>query len=122
MSIKTLIRNAFLLTVLCVTGLFSVQAQSAEEILDRMKTRFDTIDTFRAEFSQVITSEFSDEREMSSGVLTMKKDQYRVETPGQTIVTDGITTWVYLPYEDQVLINDYEEDEMTFSINDFFFN
>ena len=123
MTLKTLLHSlAIFLIVLYAGGLSAVHAQTAEEIFDRLKAKYDTIETLRAEFSQTMTSEFSDDVETSSGVLTMKKDQYRVETQSQTLITDGITTWVYLPYEKQVLINDYEEDEMTFSINDFFFN
>ena len=123
MTLKTLLHSlAIFLIVLYAGGLSAVHAQTAEEIFDRLKAKYDTIETLRTEFSQTMTSEFSDDVETSSGVLTMKKDQYRVETQSQTLITDGITTWVYLPYEKQVLINDYEEDEMTFSINDFFFN
>jgi outer membrane lipoprotein-sorting protein len=49
-------------------------------------------------------------------------DNYRVETSSQTIITDGLITWVYNSIENQLIINDYEEDETTFSISDFFFS
>jgi outer membrane lipoprotein carrier protein len=67
-----------------------------------------------------MTADYFDEAERTSGTLVMQGKRYRVETSAQTLVTDGVMTWIYNIAENQVLLNDYVEDETTFSINNFF--
>jgi len=96
--------------------------QSGREILDRLQTQYKSIDAFQASFTQTISSTFSTAEEHFSGTLILSGDRYRVETGGQTIVTDGKVTWIYNEDEHQVLINNYVKDETTFSLNDFLFH
>jgi outer membrane lipoprotein carrier protein len=113
-----------LLTVALILGsaYSSVQAQRPGDVIERLKAKYDKIESLRAEFNQTMTSSYSPDKSTSSGVLVMMGDQYRVETSSQTLVTNGRVTWVYLPAENQVLINDFVKDESSFSLNDFFFN
>lgn len=97
-------------------------AQDADDVFERLKDKYDSIESLRAEFSQTMSSSYMDEEATSRGVLVVQGDRYRVETEGQTLVTDGDVTWVYMPSQNQVLINDYNEDEQTFSISDFLFD
>jgi outer membrane lipoprotein carrier protein len=69
-----------------------------------------------------MTSPYSDLEESFAGTVVFQDDRYRVETGAQTFVTNGAITWIYLPTENQVLINDYVEDETAFSLNNFFLN
>lgn len=99
-----------------------LSAQDAEEIFGRLKGTYESIDALRAEFSQTMSSEFLDEEATSNGLLIASGEKYRVETAGQTLVTDGEVTWVYMPSQKQVLINDNTDDEATFSVSEFLFN
>lgn len=108
--------------VFLTSGYSTVQAQSADQVYQRLKSTYHTINAVRAEFTQTMSSSYSDESATSSGVVVMQGNKYRVETQAQTLVTDGNVTWVYLPGDGQVLINDYIEDETTFSMNDFLLN
>ena len=108
-----------------VAGLFvvsGVQAQSADQVYSQLQAKYKGIQSVRAEFSQTMTSEFTDEAVTSDGVVVMQGNKYRVETKAQTLVTDGKVTWVYLPADQQVLINDYVQDETNFSLNEFLFD
>ena len=111
---------------LSVAAAFSVavpsHAQDADEVFDRLKDKYESIEALRAEFSQTMSSSYMDEQATSYGVLVASGDKYRVETEGQTLVTDGEVTWVYMPSQQQVLINDYSEDEQTFSVSEFLFD
>lgn len=113
-------------TVLTVFALFNsvspAAAQDAEDVFERLKDKYDSIESLRAEFSQTMSSSYMDEQATSHGVLIASGEKYRVETEGQTLVTDGEVTWVYMPSQQQVLINDYMEDEQTFSVNEFLFD
>lgn len=116
--LTSLLAVAFILT----TAYSTVQAQRPNDVIQRLKAKYDKIESLRAEFNQTLTSSYSPDKSASSGVLVLKGDQYRVETSSQTLVTNGRVTWVYLPEENQVLINDFVKDESTFSLNDFFFD
>ncbi len=101
-------------------GQSAVQAQSGSQVVKRLKTKYDTIKTLKADFSQEMKSAYSSGSETFAGTLFMQGPKYRVETGAQTIVTDGKTTWIYNQAEKQVLINDTVQDESSFSISDFF--
>lgn len=111
-----------LLLVSLLVAPVPAQAQSSQKVFDRLKAKYESIDALKAEFDQTMESEYSSDQSTSRGVLYLQGDRYRVETPEQTFVTNGSVTWVYLPSENQVLINDYVEDETTFSISDFLLN
>lgn len=111
-----------LLGLFAITGAhFSVQAQSADQVFKRLRAKYDGVQSVKAEFTQTLTSSYSKESSSSSGTVYLQGNKYRVEAAGQTLVTDGKVTWVYLPSDKQVLINDYQKDETTFSLNDFLF-
>lgn len=97
-------------------------AQSQTELLDQLRERYDSVELMRAAFTQQTTSPFGDELPINRGTILLKGDNYRVETDVQTFVTNGATTWVYDNDQNQVLINDFVDDEATFSISDFLNN
>lgn len=97
-------------------------AQDAEAVFDRLQQKYEALSSLRAEFTQTMSSTFSDQEDSSSGTLTLSGDKYRVETGSQTLVTDGTTTYVYLPTEKQVLINNASNDETSFSPSEFLLN
>lgn len=116
-----------ILYVACLVslGLLSAiptQAQDAEEVFERLKEKYESIDALRAEFSQTMSSSYMDEEATSRGILIASGDRYRVETEGQTLVSDGEVTWVYMASQNQLLINDNSEDEQSFSVSDFLFD
>lgn len=109
----------FATTVLAVEPL-PAHAQDAETVFQRLQAKYDTLESLRADFTQTMTSTYSDDTAYSSGTLLLSNDRYRVETEDQTIVSDGTTTWIYVHSEQQVLINDAIQDETTFSPTEFF--
>ena len=113
--------SRLLLVAIFVGAVDQAGAQSAESVFERLKEKYDAIESLRAEFSQTMTSSYMDDEATSNGVLVIQGDRYRVETDGQTLVTDGKVTWVYMRSQNQVLINDHVSDEQTFSINEFLF-
>lgn len=118
---STIIRTlALALTVLFFGQTLPAQAQSAGQVLQRLKKKYDTVNALRAEFTQTLSSNYGGGASAFSGVVVLKGNQYRVETSTQTLVSDGKVTWIYSPAEKQVLVNTAVEDETTFSLNDFF--
>ncbi|MEX0746565.1 MAG: outer membrane lipoprotein carrier protein LolA [Rhodothermales bacterium] len=121
MTTRASFRSLLLMSLLFLVAV-PAGAQNADEIFARLKAKYDSITSLRAEFSQTMSSSYMDEEATSNGVLVIQGDRYRVETEGQTLVTDGEVTWVYMASQKQVLINDHSEDEQSFSISDFLFN
>ncbi|MEM1041177.1 MAG: outer membrane lipoprotein carrier protein LolA [Bacteroidota bacterium] len=119
MSLPRFLRTSLAFAaVLAVTVLpaLQAQAQDSDELLDRLRMRYETTDALRAQFTQSFG-------EMTmQGTLVLRGDAYRIETPDQMLVTDGTTSWVYSKADGQVLVNDAIADETTFSPADFFTN
>ncbi len=113
-------------TVLLLGVLFSGHSighgQATEALVERLRSRYNSVDLLRAEFVQRTTSPFGETMPINTGVLIIEGDNYRAETDVQTFVTNGETTWVYDSFQNQVLVNDYVRDESTFIISDFLDN
>jgi outer membrane lipoprotein carrier protein len=109
------------ITGIILSGLlaFSATAQSAEDIRSKVANRYESVAAMSASFVQTATSEFMDAPERFSGTLIFSGSKYRIQTGAQSIVTDGKTLWIHNRGERQVIINDYVEDETTFSLTAF---
>ncbi len=113
---------ALFLAGLAVTMIADARAQSGEEVIATVRNRLRQSKALSADFDQTFTSEYIDHTESVNGTILLQGDKYRVETSLQTFVTDGNITWIYNRTENQVLINNYVEDETTFSLNRFLFD
>lgn len=111
-----------LLLFVLFVGHTTSHAQSNEQLVEWLRNRYDTVDLLQADFVQHTTSPFGDEMPVNRGTLWLRDDLYRVETDYQTFVTNGETTWIFDTAANQVLVNDYIEDETTFSITHFLEN
>ena len=98
------------------------QDPDAEALLERVREKYRAIDAIEASFQQVTETPYGDEPQTSGGRIVLREESYRVETGSQTFITDGQTTWIYTPSNEQVLVNDYVEDETSFSLNKFLFD
>lgn len=97
---------------LLILGAFPARAQDALS-LDDVRERYAALGGLRASFTQVVGSEFADDSTRIRGRVLLDGNQYRVETPAQTVVTNGETTWIYSPADSQVVVNDAESAEST---------
>jgi len=110
-------RVVVLLMAVVLSGVISPAKETGEEILKKVKDKYDTINDAVVKFSQRTTFELSRVEHAATGTLYLKKDnKYRVEVDGQTIVTNGEIVWKYSPQQQQVLIDRFKMDERTFSL------
>ncbi len=111
-------RFALAALVLVWSG-WSLQAQDADAdadaVMTRLHAKFDEAGAFSAYFRQTLDADYAGSSSTIEGTIILSGDKYRIETSGQTIVTDGITTWVYLPEDQQVIVTDFVEDEGSFT-------
>lgn len=97
---------------LLLLGALPARAQDALS-LDELRERYAELGALRASFTQVMGSEFADDSTRIRGEVLLDGTRYRVETPAQTVVTNGKTTWIYSPVDSQVVVNDAESPEST---------
>ncbi len=89
-----------------------LRAQNAQEMLENVKHKYDSIKDAEFKFSQQIRFAISKKEQTVTGTLAIKKgNKYRVETGKNTIVTDGATVWSYSTASNQVLIDKFKENE-----------
>jgi len=97
-------------TVIATTDLRA--DDTAAEILERVRERYEEIEDAEILFSQKITfSKTSLEQKASGRLLLKKENKYRLELNDQTVVTDGVTVWSYSPDTDQVIIDVFKVDD-----------
>lgn len=105
-----------LLVLLTMLTTLPVDAQSLSE---RVRDHYGSGMALQARFVQHIASDFLDTEERFTGELWLRGDNYRIETGGQTIVSDGRTSWIHNRAEHQVLINTVDPDDDGFSLTSF---
>ncbi len=91
-------------------------AESAEEVLEKVRQKYASINDAELKFSQDVTFQLSDISQHATGTLFLKKEnKYRVELGDRTIVTDGTTVWSYSVPNNQVLIDDFKKNDRALS-------
>ncbi len=109
-------RWSFGVGVFLVGTMLTLAAERAEEVLEKVREKYEAMRDARISFSQKTTFELSSVEHDVSGVLYLKKEnKYRIETGDQTIVTDGETVWKYSSAQHQVLVDRFKADGRTFS-------
>ena len=83
----------------CVAFSSTVQAQSADAIIDRAVAAYARLNSMRAEFRQTLTNPLTGSTQTTSGVILRKKPNLLSITfdSGDRVVADGSTLWAYLP-------------------------
>ena len=89
-----------------------VAGETAQELLDKVRQKYDSVTDAQLKFSQRVVFGASRIEQKTSGTLFLKKkNKYRMELGSQTIVTDGKTVWSFSVPNNQVLIDDFKLDE-----------
>jgi outer membrane lipoprotein carrier protein len=97
-------------------GVIVRSEETAQDVLERVKNRYDAINDAELKFTQHVRFPLAHIEQDVKGTLYLKKDhRYRVETDDQTIVTDGKTVWSYTPASNQVLVDNFKLDDHAFT-------
>ena len=108
--------STLFIVALLMSGSLDARAQSAADQQAKIASKYESLKAMSASFVQVTTSDFMDAPERFSGTIVFSGSKYRVQTSSQTIVTNGETLWIFNRAEKQVIINDFIEDESSFSL------
>ncbi len=87
---------------------------SAMQIVNNVQDNYNKIEDATIKFAQTVVFPLSKVSRTTTGTLYIKKgNKYRIDTEDKVIVTDGKTSWVYLPQSQQVLIDNFRNDKNT---------
>ncbi len=103
------------LTVVAATALPALAGTpTAAEIVKHIQDKYSRTDDATISFTQTVVFPLSKISKTTRGTLLLKKgNKYRINTDDKTMVTDGKTSWVYLPGSQQVLIDKFRDDKNT---------
>ena len=97
-----------------------VLAQSANEVLDRMKDALKKEKSISIAYVQSYKWKSSNSGSSSAGKLDMQDlTKFRLYTDEQTVVSDGESIWSYTPFNKQVIINNIDKSGGTILPGDF---
>jgi outer membrane lipoprotein carrier protein len=99
-----------LFLVFLFLGLSVAPAPGQAVSLSDVQDAYEALDGLQASFTQVIGSSFADGSTRVEGSVLLSGNRYRVNTPDQTVVSDGTTTWIYTPADNQVVVNDADTE------------
>ncbi len=107
-TITILVFNLFQNTSHCATA--KSKQEMLQSLVDKMQKRFDAVPAFRADFIQETYSESVQLSTTGKGKLYIQKPRSMrwdyTEPEKQSFVTDGKKTWLYIPSEKRILIDD----------------
>jgi outer membrane lipoprotein carrier protein len=112
------------LTLSFLTLLFS-QAFSftAEELSLKIEQKYKSLKDISMSFTQITKSEvFSTEKETPGRMYLKNPDKFRIDTPSQSIVTDGKLLWLFSERNKQVTIHKLKESKNVFKPHDYIYN
>ena len=93
---------------------------NASEIVKNVQRNYDATNDAVVHFTQTTMLPFSKLTKTTKGIFYLKKgSKYKIETGENTLVTDGKTTWTYMPATRQVVIDNYRDDKNTINPDKF---
>ena len=98
-----------LVCALVVTIPLESADKNAEKLLLKVQAKYESLDNVCADFDQIFYWKLTDETQKVSGHVCAKGgDRFRIETPEQTIVTDGKVLWTLNKINNQVIVDHAE--------------
>lgn len=93
----------------------SAFAQNADEILAKSAEMYAQSNGIQAHFSLHTTIPQQGVSESFEGLIYMRDDKFKLETPDMTTWYDGTTQWTYLPRTEEVNVTTPNGDELQFT-------
>lgn len=101
-----------MIVMFLLLGTSLLSAQTAQDILEKVKEKYDEVTDVQIKFTQHVRLKMSRVDQTTPGTLSVKKkNKYRIELEDQTIVTNGETVWSYSRPSNQVLVDYFKLDE-----------
>ncbi len=111
--------------ILGIVSLLTSQAFSltSEELALKIEKRYKSLKDVSMRFTQTTKSEvFSTEKKIRGKMYLKNPDKFRIDTPSQSIVTDGKLLWLFSERNKQVTIHKQKKSKNIFKPNEYLYN
>jgi outer membrane lipoprotein carrier protein len=117
-------RRLLLFSLAAMSVAFARQSDlTVKDVTEKMQRRYEMIDDMTADFVKHVKLGFSNMEQNYSGRIQIKKPgKLRMEAENESIVTDGVTVWLYSPANNQVIVDNYKENQNSVSPESFMLN
>ena len=96
---------------------------TASDIIKNVQENYNQTNDATIEFTQTVVYPLSQMAKTIKGTLYIKKvHKYRIDTDDKVIVTNGKTSWIYMPSSHQVIIDKFRDDKNTITPDKFLLN
>lgn len=97
--------------------LFNPQIEEGSKLLNELQEKYESINDFHADFRlETVTGH------VELGKFYYKSvDKFRIELKSRTMISDGESVWNFTHRNNKVIITPIEDNENSFSINDYVF-
>ena len=97
------IGTLLLIVLLGMIAASPVLCTEVEDLVDQLNNKYSSFEDIKMDFTQSISSSvFENKRDLKGKLFIKNPDRFRIETPLQTIVTDGQYIWIYSEANKQV--------------------
>lgn len=95
----------------------TLNAQTADEVIQKIQIKFSTVEDIKANFTQKIISALNEAPITLTGKFYFKKENnLRIEVKNRIIISNGNTVWNNNNTMNKVIISNYEGDYTSFSL------
>ncbi len=102
-------KQTLFVCLIALTTLAWAADKKADDILAKVQQTYEKLDNVCADFTQTFYWKLTDDRQVVSGFICAQGgDKFTIETPEQTIVTDGKVLWTLNKVNNQVIIDHAE--------------
>lgn len=84
-------------------------------VFDRLKQKFEDNFVFKSDFTHEYNDTFTGDQQVTTGVIWVGKEQYKMRSGESIMVVDGEISRVYDNTKNRVIISDYVEEEDDFA-------
>lgn len=94
--------------------------KKAQKILNKVSKSYKSLKSLKASFEIQLSEPGAKSVSSQKGTLYLKGDKFKVEMPGQEIISDGKTQWFYTKDVNEVQITDYKPNDNEISPTNIF--
>jgi len=116
-------RKAFLILGILYFFVSNSSSLTSEELAVKIEKKYKSLKDISMSFTQITKSEiFSTEKKVRGKMYLKNPDKFRIDTPSQSIVTDGELLWLFSEKNEQVTIHKLKESKNIFKPHDYIYN
>ena len=116
-------KKSFLILTILALLVSQAFSYTSEELASKIERRYKSLKDISMRFTQETKSEFFSTLKKTRGQMYLKNpDKFRIDTPSQSVVTDGELLWLFSQKNKQVTINKLTKSKNVFKPNDYLYD